>query len=256
MVHVKNTNFPFAQDLFNSCNGNSFKNEAEALSNFDDANIIEIDSTSEVFTAYIFADNYFDMFINGVSVGKDKVPFTHLNSSIVKFKVKRPFTIAMNLVDWEEHLGIGCEASREKMFHAGVGGMVAVIKDARGEIIATTNKNWKAQTIYTAPIKDLSCLEEIGNYRYSKNCDDTGGNDGSNFYGLHWRTPTNCMRAEFDDSIWPNATTFTNKTIGVDDKPAYTNFTDIFDDKTHDASFIWSTNVVLNNVVLVRYTVN
>lgn len=255
-TNYTNIDFPFSADLFNSCEGKNYTTVEEALSHFDDSNIIEIDPEGEVFTAYIFADNYFEMYVNGVAVGKDKVPFTQFNSSIVKFKVQKPFTIAMQLVDWEEHLGVGCEANRGKPFHAGDGGLVAVIKDAENTIVATTNENWKAQTFYTAPIKDLSCVSEEGNYRYSKNCDSQGGQDGTSFYALHWETPTDWMKADFDDANWPNATTYTNQTIGVDNKPSYTNFTSIFDASENDAEFIWSTNVVLDNEVLVRYTVN
>ena len=254
-TNYTNTDFPFSTDLFNSCVGNNYATVKEALSHFDDSNIIEIDKEGEIFTAYIFADNYFEMYVNGIAVGKDNVPFTAFNSSIVKFKVQKPFTIAMKLVDWEEHLGVGCEANRGKSFHAGDGGMVAVIKDEQNNSIATTNENWKAQTFYTAPITDLSCVSEDGNYRYSKNCDTNGGQDGTAFYALHWEIPNDWMKTDFDDSIWPHATTFTNKTIGVDNKPSYTNFTSIFDDAENDAEFIWSTNVVLDNEVLVRYTV-
>ena len=250
-----NKDFPFAADLFNSCEGKNYVTLEEALSNFDDSKIVEIDEDGEIFTAYVFADNYFEMYVNGIPVGKDKVPFTEFNSSVLKFKAQKPFTIAMKLVDWEEHLGVGCEANRGKAFHNGDGGMVAVIKDEQNNTIATTNKNWKAQTFYTAPIKDLSCVSEDGNYRYSKNCDTNGGQDGASFYALHWELPNDWMKADFDDSNWPNATTFTNQTIGVDNKPSYTNFTTIFDDSENDAEFIWSTNVVLDNEVLVRYTI-
>ena len=130
-----------------------------------------------------------------------------------------------------------------------------MIKDANNAIIATTNADWKAQTFYTAPVTDLSCAEEQGNLRLSKNCDDTGGQDGTSFYALHWEMPTEWMQTTFDDSAWPYATIYTNRVIGVDNKKSYTNFTDIFDDPTNDASFIWSTNVILDNEVLVRYTV-
>ena len=75
-------------------------------------------------------------------------------------------------------------------------------------------------------------------------------------YALHWKVPMDWYAPTFDDSSWPKATTYTNKVIGVDNKPSYTNFTDIFDDGTNDAEFIWSTNVVLDNEVIVRYTVN
>ena len=255
-TNYTNDDFPFSADLFNSCEGKNYATAKEALSNFEDSQIIEIDKEGEIFTAYIFADNYFEMYVNGVAVGKDKVPFTQFNSSIIKFKAQKPFTIAMKLVDWEEHLGVGCEPNRGKTFHNGDGGMVAIIKNVENNIIATTNENWKAQTFYTAPIKDLSCVSEDGNYRYSKNCDTNGGQDGSSFYALHWELPNEWMNTDFDDSNWPNATTYTNQTIGVDNKPSYTNFTSIFDATENDADFIWSTNVVLDNEVLVRYTVN
>jgi hypothetical protein len=254
-TNFTNEDFPFSGDLFNSCEGKNYATSEEALSHFDNSKIVKIDEDGAVFTAYIFADNYFEMYINGVPVGKDNVPFTQFNASIVKFKVKKPFVIAMKLVDWEEHLGVGCEANRGKSFHNGDGGMVAVIKDEQNNIIATTNENWKAQTFYTAPIKDLSCVSEKGNYRFSQNCDTNGGQDGLSFYALHWELPNEWMNSNFNDSNWPNATTFTNNTIGVDNKPAYTNFTSIFDNSEQDAKFIWSTNVVLDNEVLVRYTV-
>ncbi|MAU14984.1 MAG: hypothetical protein CMH46_05530 [Muricauda sp.] len=254
-THYTDDSFPFATDLNNECEGKNYASSEEALSHFDASNIVEIDADGELYTAYVFADNYFEMYVNGVPVGKDKVPFTQFNSSVVKFKVQKPFTIAMKLVDWEEHLGVGCEANRGKSFHAGDGGMVAVIKNEKDETVAVTDENWKAQTFYTAPITHLSCVSEEGAYRYSKNCDTNGGQDGSNFYALHWELPDGWMKAGFDDGNWPNATTFTNRDIGVDNKPAYTNFTDIFDDRDHDAQFIWSTNVVLDNEVLVRYTV-
>jgi hypothetical protein len=254
-TNYTDANFPFAPDLFNSCEGKEYTTQ-EALSKISDANIIEIDEDGDLYIAYIFADNYFEMYVNGVAVGKDKVPFTEFNSSMITFKVQKPFTIAMKLVDWEEHLGVGCEANRGKSFHAGDGGMVAVIKDADSNIIATTNENWKAQTYYTAPITDLSCVSEEGSYRYSENCDTNGGQSGNEFYGLHWELPKDWMKADFEDANWPNATTYTNNTIGVDNKPAYTNFTSIFDDANNDAQFIWSTNVVLDNEVLVRYTIH
>lgn len=66
----------------------NYKNAEEALSYYDNSSIIAVDPDGEVFTAYIFADNYFEMYVNGIPVGKDKVPFTQFNSSIVKFKAK------------------------------------------------------------------------------------------------------------------------------------------------------------------------
>jgi len=159
------------------------------------------------------------------------------------------------LVDWEENLGIGSEDLGGSPFHAGDGGMVAIIKDMDNMTVATTNEHWKAQTFYTAPIKDLGCVTETGLIRASKNCDATDSDDGRSYFGLHWEIPSGWEKDSFDDSNWPNATTYSNETIGVDNKKSYTNFTDIFDNQAHDAKFIWSTNVVLDNEVIVRYTV-
>ncbi|WP_339836957.1 hypothetical protein [uncultured Maribacter sp.] len=254
-VNFTDDSFPFASDLFNPCTKVEYKNADEALAALDGTDIIEVDADGEIITAYVFADNYFEMYINGIPVGKDNVPFTQFNSNIVRFKVSTPFTIAMKLVDWEENSGLGSEANRGQAFHPGDGGMVAVFKNAKDEIIATTDANWKAQTFYTAPIRDLSCASEEGTLRLSETCSTEDSNDGTSYYALHWKTPSNWQSAAFDDSQWPNATEFTNNTIGVDNKPSYTNFTNIFDDSTADAQFIWSTNVILDNEVLVRYTV-
>ena len=255
LVNFTNTAFPFSSDLNNACNGNNYANVAAALAALNGTDIVTVDADGELITAYIFADNYFEMYINGTAVGKDKVPFTQFNSSIIRFKVKRPFTIAMLLVDWEENLGLGSELNGGFAYHPGDGGMVAVFKDASNKIIATTGNEWKAQTFYTSPITDLTCPSESGTLRLSTNCSTQNSNDGSKYYGLHWSRPANWMNAAFDDSSWPSASTFTNATIGVDNKPAYTNFTAIFDEASDDAEFIWSSNVILDNEVIVRHTV-
>lgn len=181
-TNFENDQFPFASDLHNLCNGNTYDDAMEAVAQLDNTDIVEIDQEGELFTAYIFADNYFEMYVNGLPVGKDKVPFTKFNSSLVRFRVGKPFTVAMQLVDWEESLGIGTEKNRGSNYHAGDGGMVAVIKDAADNIVAVTNEDWKAQTFYTSPIKNLSCVKETGAMRISENCDEADSKGGTAFY--------------------------------------------------------------------------
>ncbi len=253
-VNFTNAVFPTASDLYNP-DGNKYESSAAATAGFDPSSTIEIDPAGEVITGYIFADNYFELYINGVPVGKDAIPFTDFNSSIVKFKVSKPFTIAMKLVDWEERLGLGCEKNGLKKYHPGDGGMVAVFKDAAGNIVCKTDADWKAQTFYIAPIKDFSCITENGTTRTSSNCNASDVRNGAGYAALHWKVPTDWMNKSFDDASWPNATIYSNATIGVDGKSAFTNFTDIFDDPNKDAQFIWSTNVVLDNEVIVRKVV-
>ena len=252
-VDFTNDAVPFAPDLHNT-HGNKYDNAESAIAALDGSDIVTVDAGGEVITAYVFADNYFDMYVNGVAVGKDPVPFTQFNSNIVRFKATKPFTVAMHLVDWEENLGLGSENNRGKSYHAGDGGMVAVFKDASGATIGTTGPEWKAQTFYTAPLKTTDCLVEKGSLRDSSACNMDGSDDGTSFYGYHWTLDKDWMKADFDDSSWQAATTFTNDEIGVKNKDAYMNFTSIFDDKANDAEFIWSSNVVLDNSVIVRHT--
>lgn len=254
-VNFANTSFPFSSDLNNVCNGNNYANVSAALAALNGSDIVTVDADGEVITAFVFADNYFEMYINGTPVGKDKVPFTQFNSSIVRFKVKRPFTIVMHLIDWEENLGLGSELNGGFAYHPGDGGMVAVFKDASNNIITKTGSDWKAQTFYTAPITDLACPTERGSSRLSTNCSTANSTDGSKYYALHWAKPANWQATTFDDSTWPNAITYANATVGVDNKPAYTNFINIFDDVNNDAQFIWSSNLILDNELVVRKTV-
>lgn len=253
-VNYTNIDFPFAPDLHNPY-GTQHATAAAALTAYNASDIIVVDTGGQVITAYIFADNYFELYVNGVAIGKDAVPFTDFNSHIVKFKVSKPYTIAMKLVDWEENLGLGSESNQGNAYNPGDGGMVAVFKDANGTTVATTGSEWKAQTFYTAPIKDLSCPQETGTTRSTANCNTTGVSEGSSYYALHWAIPTNWMEENYDDSAWPSASTYSNSTVGVNNKTSYTNFTDVFDAASDDAEFIWSTNLILDNEVIVRYTV-
>ena len=250
-VNFTNANFPFASDLYNSyVPGHSYANTNVAIAALTGNDITTVDTGGDIFTAFIFSDNYFEMYVNGIPVGKDAIPYTEFNSSIIRFRVTKPFTIAVKCVDWEENLGLGTELQGTNSNYVGDGGFVAVIKNSSGNIESITDNSWKAQTFYTSPIIDLTCLSENNNYRLSSNCSTTSATVNS--YGIHWSVPDNWNMTNFDDTSWPIATLFTNTIVGVNNKPSYTNFTDIFDNSSNDASFIWSTNLLLDNLVLLR----
>lgn len=236
-----------AYDLYNEC----INVTPDSLSDvdLDSVPVHEMDESGDVITGYIFADNYFELYINGQLIAVDPVPYTPFNSNIVKFRVSRPYTIAVRLIDWEENLGVGTEDFFGTPNHPGDGGFIASFSDG-----IITNNQWKAQTFYTSPIQDLQCLSEVDNKRLSDNCTKEISVDVNDLYGVHWELPENVFTATFDDSKWPNATTYTEEVIGVDNKNAYMNFIEKF--SRSGAEFIWSTNVVLDNVVVVRYTVN
>lgn len=253
-TNYTNSAIAFAPDLYNDY-GNQYATAEAAVSAISDADITTVDADGELFTAYLFADNYFELHINGTAVAKDAVPFTLFNSHVVQFRAERPFTIAIQLVDWEENLGLGSEGGPSGSYTPGDGGIVAVFTDESGATVASTGSEWKAQTYYISPIKDQSCVVQNGNIRDSSSCDTSASSDGSADYAFHWAFDSDWATESYDDSDWPLASTYTNDTVGVDNKPGYTNFTTIFDDATNDAEFIWTSNLVLDNSVLVRYTV-
>lgn len=235
-----------APDLYNRCTHITPGSINEV--NFDSVPIVEIDQDGEVITGFIFADNYFELYVNGRLVGVDAVPFTPFNSSVVRFRVKRPITYAVRLVDWEENLGLGSENSRGNKYHAGDGGFVASFSDG-----TITDSGWKAQTFYTAPIDSPSNIRIVGDVRDTSKVRVNHLTCREDCFAVHWTLPKNWIEKDFDDSSWPSATVYSNDTIGVNNKPAYKNFSEIFIGKK--AKFIWSSNVVLDNHVIVRKSV-
>ena len=243
---------PKAVDLYNECGTSG----GTTLEDLDLAAVPVVDAGGEeTFVAYVFADNYFELYANGTLVGVDAVPFTPFNSSVLRFKATRPVTLAVQLVDWEENLGLGSEAGRGTPFHPGDGGLVMLVQDAAGQTVLTTDERWKAQTFYTSPLIDPSCVKLEGHVRDSSACSTSDSDDASGYSALFWDLPEDWTSPSFDDSDWPQATTYTNDTVGVDNKPAYTNFTQLFDAPGADAQFIWSSNLVLDNLVLTRATI-
>lgn len=241
---------PRAADLYNECGGAMLASSAEL--DLEALPITEVNADGEVITAYIFADNYFELHVAGTLVAVDPVPFTPFNSNVVRFRAQRPFDVAVMLVDWEENLGLGSEAGRGNPHHPGDGGLVARFEDEAGRPVGRTSEAWKAMTVYIAPFADPECIIEQGMERLSRDCVSEVAEGGDNLYGVHWLLPDGWAEEGFDDGAWPQASTFTNETVGVDNKPAYTNFPDIWDDPEFDPVFIWSDNLVLDNVVLVR----
>ena len=239
---------PKATDLFNECTGVLMEN-AEAL-DVNSVPIVEIDADGEVITAYFFGDNYAEMLVNGQVIAVDPVPYWPFNTSAVRFKVKRPFLAGVKMIDWSENLGLGSELMRGVPFHTGDGGFVAIYKDKNGDVITTTDENWKVKPYYFAPLLDPSCVKTD---RTSTDCEAPPKSNAENAYGVHYPIPEDWGTKDFNDADWEKATLYTNEDIGGSlNRPAYQNFTGLFDDPKNDAEFIWSQNLLQDNVVLAR----
>ena len=247
---------PKSFDLYNECN--QVLPENTAATSAAKVPVVEIDADGEVITGYIVADNYYEMWVNGKLVSVDNTPYTPFNSAIVKFKVKRPYTMAFLLVDWDEHLGLGMEqfpvpvTPATSQWYPGDGGLIARFSDG-----TMTDSSWKAQTFFIAPLMDPKEVVERGNIHDTPNL---GGrthpfarkpNCEAKCYAVHYPIPANWQSPRFNDSNWPRAWEFTDQEIGVTALPAYTRYPELFD----GARWIWTQNLVLDNVVIARKTV-
>ena len=236
---------PFASDLYNPCN--NITPTSLATANLSGVPTTIIDAGGDVITAYIFSDNFFEMYINGVLVGVDAIPFTPFNSAVVKFKVSRPYTVAVKLVDWEERVGLGSEIqSTTSLYHPGDGGFIAQFSDG-----TITDATWKVQTYYIAPIENLSSVVELANGTRSTATSTVTPACNGNCYGIHYPMPTNWNVASYSDSGWPSATIYIPTAVTND--VSYTRFATT---AWSNASFIWSSNLILDNLVLARKTVS
>ena len=239
------TNGTKAADLYNDCTG--FRPTNINGVNLNSVPVVEVDADGQVITGFIFADNYFELYVNGKLVAVDPVPYTPFNSCVVRFRAKAPITYAIRLVDWEENLGLGSETNQGNAYHAGDGGLMASFSDG-----TLTDNRWKAQTFYIAPLASTNCVIELADgTRQSSTCSSSPACAG-NCFALHYPVPPNWFAKTFNDSGWPAATTYTEAVVGVNNKPAYLNFPGQF--SASGAKFIWSSNLVLDNEVLVRFT--
>ncbi len=229
---------PACTDLFNDCTGTGDNPNWE-----DEVETVSVGDGGESVTGFIHGDNYFELYVNGQSICQDPIAFTPFNSNVVRFSAERPVTYAVRLVDWEEHLGVGMEYDQ---YNVGDGGFAAAFSDG-----TVTGADWKCQVLYTSPVDDSSCVQVDGASRDSTGCSNAPRCQGSpeTCYGLHWQEPADWAQPGFDDSSWPSATIFSE--AQVNPKPAFTNYPTEFG----GAEFIWGPNLVLDNEIVCRITV-
>ena len=169
----------------------------------------------------------------------------------MRFKPKRPYTYALKLVDWEEKLGLGMEKMPTNDWHSGDGGILARFSDG-----TVTDSSWRAQTYYVAPLTSPDDVVEKGNRH-----------DTTKFgrvhpiaklptcreqcYAVHYPMPQGWEQPSFDDRGWPRAYEYTDEEVGVTTLTAYTRYPEAFG----EARWIWTSNLVFDNVVLARKTV-
>ncbi len=242
---------PKAADMYNDCNNVKPARFADVRT--DNVPIVEIDRDGEVVTGFIVADNYFELYVNGKLVAVDALPYTPFNSAIVRFRVKKPYTYAFKLVDWEEKLGLGMEwFPPNHNWYTGDGGLIARFSDG-----VVTDASWRAQTFYIAPLMSPGDVVERGNVhdttalgRFHPQAKQPPCQDKC--FAVHYPVPANWASPAFDDRAWPQAYEYTDAQVGI--SPALVSYSR-FPEAFTGARWIWSSNLVFDNLVLARKTV-
>ncbi len=188
------------------------------------------------FQAEVWVDNWFALYINGKKVGEDSVPITttkSFNSQKIKFTASYPFTVGIIAKDYTENAS-GLEYIGQQNQQIGDAGVVLQIRDlASGKIVSTTDKSWKTLLINKAPL-NAECVTSKNPIQDCKFANTA--------IPAKWATNT------FKDSKWKNAIEFTEKEVGVKD-----GYFDI--DWSSSSKLIWTSDLKLDNSILVRKTV-
>ena len=188
------------------------------------------------FTAEVWSDNWFSLYVNGTLVGEDSEPITTVrsfNAETITFTASYPLTIALVSKDYVEG-DSGLEYIGTDRQQMGDGGFIAQITDTTtGEVVASTSSAWKGLVIFRAPLNTdcatstdpaTTCTHEI-----------LPEPDG-------WTSP------EFDDTSWTPAQEYTADEVGA--KDGYDTVT-----WAPDAKLIWSGDLKVDNTILWRTTV-
>jgi hypothetical protein len=189
---------------------------------------------SITFTAEVWADNWFALYINGKLVGQDSVPITterSFNSERITFKATYPLSIGLVGKDFKEN-DSGLEYIGSNRQQIGDGGVVLQIKESTsGKIIATTSKKWRVLAIQQAPL-NVECV--------------TSNDPLSDCKFIEKNIPSNWAKSSYSDSKWTFAREYSESDVGV--KDGYGEIQ--WDPK---AKLIWGQDLKVDNTLLFRF---
>ncbi len=194
--------------------------------------------SAETFSADVWADNWFEMRINGVQVAEDSVPITterSFNAESFAFDAERPFVIGLVARDFREN-DTGLEYIGTGRQQMGDGGVILQIKDVAGATVAVSSSDWQCLVTHTAPL-DKSCEGEA----------NPVAGEGACAFEVE-DEPEGWDQAGFDAAHWPQASTFSEQEVSP--KDGYDRI-----DWVEDAQLIWGPDLEQSNTVLCRLTV-
>lgn len=194
--------------------------------------------SAETLSADVWADNWFEMRIDGAQVAEDSVSITterSFNAESFTFEAERPFMISLVAKDFKEN-DTGLEYIGSRRQQMGDGGVILQIKDEAGEPVAVSDDGWQCLVIHSAPL-DKSC---------EGSSNPVAGEGACTFEASD--EPAGWDTADFDASDWPQADVYSARE--VDPKDGYDQISWI-----DGAELIWGPDLEQSNTVLCRLTV-
>jgi hypothetical protein len=194
--------------------------------------------SAETLSADVWADNWFEMRINGEQVAEDSVLITterSFNAESFTFDAERPFVIGLVAKDFKEN-DTGLEYIGARNQQMGDGGVILQIKDETGELVAVSNDGWQCLVIHSAPL-DKSC---------EGSSNPVAGEGACTFEAS--AEPGGWDASDFGSTDWPQANVYSAREVGP--KDGYDEIT-----WAGDAEFIWGPDLEQSNTVLCRLTV-
>ena len=217
--------------LLVGCSGSSSSPSATTIASSSAA------GTPTRFTAQVWADNWFALYVNGKKVGEDSVPITTVrsfNAETITFSATYPLTIALISKDYVEGES-GLEYIGTPRQQMGDGGFIAQFTDTTtGNIIATTSSAWKGLVTFRGPLN----TECVGSTEPDTVCEHETLPEPD-----EWTSPT------FNDSLWVAAREYSAAEVGP--KEGYDTVT-----WAPAAKLIWSDDLKVDNTILWRITVS
>lgn len=174
-------------------------------------------SMDDTIRANVYADNTFELHVNGTLVAVDSISFIPHNVISVDLLPAYPMTIAVLAKDnFDPRTGM-------EYANTNIGDAGFILKFSDGTV---TDSRWKARCFSRGPV----------------------GGDATNPRVEEEPLPDGWSAVDFDDSSWEQATEYGEEDVGPK-QPFY-------DADFAGATFIWSGNLKLDNVVAFRTVVN
>lgn len=194
---------------------------------------------ADTYSADVWADNWFELRVNGVQVAEDSVSITterSFNAESFSFEAERPFTLGLVAKDFKEN-DTGLEYIGSRRQQMGDGGVILQIMDAEGNTTAVSSDLWQCLVIHHAPL-DKSCESEDNPVVGQAPCGFEASDE-----------PEGWDLAGFDAADWSPASVYSE--AQVDPKMGYDEIT-----WDQDAQLIWGPDLEQDNTVLCRLTVD